>query len=163
MSAARPANDQSNAEKTYQDVSRLTSDGESDFEDDPVVRHARNSTEVADHDRGLLEEEEEREELLTTGKVQQLSKGFFGRRRKEVGPAKLEDEKSRKKARRKKRRDKKSSRHDEEGELMYEMEEGGPRSETSSQASQSSAELDKLNLVHASSSKVSTRAFIDVG
>ena len=33
---------------------------------------------------------------------------------------------------------------DEEGRLMYEMEEGGPVSDISSQASGSSVELDKL-------------------
>ncbi len=133
------------------------SDTDSDFENDPVSQHARTSTEVAEHDRGLLDEEEEREKLLTSGSAQQApSKGFFGRRRKEKTLVEIElDEKERNPRRpHKTRREKRGGGKDEEGELLYEMEEGGETYDTSSQASSSSAELDKQTFAHSSMSKV---------
>lgn len=152
MVEAQPRNEK----QKYEDVSPLTSDAGSDSEDDPVVKHARNSAEVAEHDRELLAEEEEREKLLTARSTRDNPRGFFNRKGKnnEVDGDGGKSSKRRGRKARKSRRNTKGSRHDEEGELMYEMEEGGPRSETSSQASSSSAELDKLNLAHSSMSKV---------
>ena len=154
MSSTTPTAQEGDLKEGYRDES---SDAESDFENDPVSQHARNSTEIAEHDRGLLDEEEEREELLTAGGAKKApSKGFFGRRRKDKKPAEIELNETKRKPRRshKTRREKKGSGKDEEGELLYEMEEGGESYDTSSQASASSAELNKLNLTHSSMSKV---------
>lgn len=133
------------------------SDAESDFENDPISQHARNSTEIAEHDRGLLDEEEESEKLLAAGGAQKApSKGFFGRRQQDKKLAETELNENKRKPRRshKTRREKKGSGKDEEGELLYEMEEGGETYDTSSQASSSFAELDKQNLAHSSMSQV---------
>lgn len=153
MSATAPTAQERDLKDGYRDES---SDVESDFENDPVSRHARNSTEIAEHDRGLLDEEEEREKLLTAGGAQEApSKGLFGRRRKDKKSAEIELKDNKRIPRRshKTRREKKGSGKDEEGELLYEMEEGGESYDTSSQASSSSADLDKLNLAHSSMSK----------
>lgn len=134
-----------------------SSDPESDFKNDPASRHARNSAEMAEHDHGLLDEEEESEKLLAAGGAQETSsKSFLGRRRKDKTVAKIELNENRRRHRRshKTRIGRKGSGKDEEGELLYEMEEGGETYDTSSQASSSSAELDKLNLAHSSTTKV---------
>ena len=138
----------------YRDVS---SDAESDFENDPISQHGRISSETAIRDQSLLEEEEEREKLLAARSTQKApSKGFFGRRPKEERPAEIElnEKKQRHRRSHKTRREKKGSGKDEEGELLYEMEEGGETYDTSSQASSSSAELNKQTLAHSSTSKV---------
>lgn len=154
MSTTTPTAQERDLREGYRDES---SDPESDFENDPVAQHARTSTELAQHDRGLLDEEEEREKLLAAGGVQPApSKGFFGRRHRDGEPAGTELNKNKRRLRRshKTRRGKKRGNKDEEGELLYEMEEGGKSYDTSSQASSSSGELDKLNLAHSSMSKV---------
>ena len=154
MSTTTPIAQERHSKETYRDDS---SDAESDFDNDPVAQHARNSTELAEHDRGLLDEEEERETLLTGGRAQKDSpKGFFGRRQKDTEPSAIElnENKKRSGRARKGKRGKRRNRKDEEGELLYEMEEGGETYDASSQASSSSAELDKLNLSHSSMSKV---------
>ena len=121
----------------YQDVSPLSSDADSD--DEP--------SEVRNHDHELLQEDEERENLLLQGSKRASPKGFFNRAsRNNEGDGLKKQE-----ARRKRRR---HGGTDEDGELMYEMEEGGPHSDISSQASMSSSELDKLNLAHRKPSKV---------
>ena len=150
MSTTTPTAHEMDQKEGYKDEA---SDAESDFENDPVLQHARNSTEVAEYDRGLLNEEEEREELLASPAP---SKGLFGRRRREKKLAEIELNESKRKSRRphKTRREKKGSGKDEEGELLYEMEEGGETYDTSSQASSSSAELDKQNVAYHSMSKV---------
>lgn len=126
----------------YNDVSPLTSDSES--ENDPVARHARTSTDEAAHDQSILREEEERETLLLGQREQSrgvyTDGGFVG--------------KAKRKAKQFKKRRKGPVDNDENGELMYEMEEGGPHSDISSQASMSSVELDKLNLKHHRTSRV---------
>lgn len=153
MFTATPTAQERDPKEGYKDES---SDADSDFENDLADQQARNSTEVAEHDRGLLDEEEEREKLLIAGGAQKTSsKGFFGRRQKDKKLAEIELNENERKPRRshKTRRDKKGSGKDEEGELLYEMEEGGETYDTSSQASSSSAELEKLNLAHSSMSK----------
>ncbi len=142
---ANPEKPRERREEAYQDVSPLDSGDDSDLDNDPVVLNARNSTEVADHDREVLEEEEERENLLATNGKEKRSNGFFGGRRNTETPQPA-------KRRRKKRS---ADVKDEEGKLMYEMEEGGPASDVSSQASRSSLEFDKLNLEKRPSSEVS--------
>ena len=154
MSTNISADQQEISEKSSDDRLSITSDADSDFEGDLVVQHARNSAEIAEHDHEILDEEEEREKLLAGESTGDAPRGFFSKRHK-GGQADMNKQVSRKL-----RRSKKKMRHarggsrDEEGELMYEMEEGGPTSETSSLASSSSTELDKLNLKQSSMSKV---------
>ncbi|KAM0802327.1 alkaline-phosphatase-like protein [Usnea florida] len=153
MSTTTPVARERDSKEDYRDES---SDAESEFDNDPVAQHARNSRELAEHDRGLLDEEEERETLLTGGRAQEdPPKGFFGRRDKDKEPSAIElNEKKKRPGRtRKGKRGKKRNRKDEEGELLYEMEEGRETYDASSQASSSSAELDKLDLSHSSMSK----------
>ena len=158
MSTTTPIAQERDSKEDYRDDS---SDAESEFDNDPVTQHARNSTELAEHDRGLLDEEEERETLLTGGQAQKdRPKGFFGRRQKDKEPSAIELSENKKRVGRARRgkRGKRRNRKDEEGELLYEMEEGGQTYDTSSQASSSSPELDKLNLSHSSMSKVFQRS-----
>ena len=158
MPTTTPIAQKRDSKEDYRDDS---SDAESEFDNDPVAQHARNSTELAEHDRGLLDEEEERETLLTGGRAQKdPPKGFFGRKQKDKEPSafELKENKKRPGRARKGKRGKKRNRKDEEGELLYEMEEGGETYDTSSQASSSSAELDKLNLSDSSMSKVLPRS-----
>ena len=154
MSASAPLFPNGGLEKRYEDIPPVGSDADSDFEDDPVVWHARNSTEVAQHDQKVLDEEEEREELLAGGTAKEASQGFFGRRRRDEqsGAIKTRNETKRSRRSRKKRKEHEGVARDEQGELMYEMEEGGA-GDDSSQASASSAELDKFNLAQSSMSK----------
>lgn len=155
MPSSAPTAQQETAEKVYDEVSPLSSDVESDFEDDPLVQPARNSTELAQLDRELLDEEDGREKLLIVGSTRDKPRGFFNDRRND-GQSKGSGGKTGKRiAHRswKRRRKAKGSSHD--GDLMYEMEEGGPKSEISSQASSSSVELYKMDTVQSSTSKVS--------
>ena len=154
MSTITPTTHERDLREGFRDES---SDAESDLENDLVYQHARNSTEVAERDHGLLDEEEEREELLaTTGIKTAPSKGFFGRGRKGKRPEDIELSGKKQQSRRphKTRKGKKRGGKDEEGELLYEMEEGGETYDTSSQASSSSAEIDKQDSVYFSMSKV---------
>ncbi|KAG8530669.1 uncharacterized protein KY384_004024 [Bacidia gigantensis] len=137
------ANVERSSPEPHEDVSPLTSDAES--EDDPIARHARNSTEVAVHDCGILEEEEEREELLTARTETSSTPKFLSSKIRDIRLNGKLGRASKRDGYRKTRREEHGD-LDENGELMYEMEEGGPHSEISSQASSSSAELDKLNL-----------------
>ena len=146
------------SEKSSYDGVSIPSDADSDFEGDPIVRHARNSVEVAERDHEILDEEEEREKLLAGENSRDATRGFFSRRHK-GGQADMNKQASRGLRRsKKKRKHARGGSRDEEGELMYEMEEGGPTSETSSLASSSSTELDKLNLKQSSMSKVRSEA-----
>lgn len=148
----------STEEKTYQDVSPSASDEDSGLEDDSVDRHARTSDEVADYDRELLGEEDEREKLLAAENTR-VFPGSLGKGRKHEPSYRSGDQRSKRKARKSQytRGKPRIGSHDEEGKLMYEMEEGGPKSETSSQASSSSAELNKMDPAHSSMSKVRNR------
>ncbi len=126
---------------------RSVSDQESDSEDDQVVKGARNSQEIAEHDRSVLKEEEEREKLLTVGEP-----GANGLRRIFSGPdsngskvriGRQERRRQRRQDRKATRRKKKGKDHEENG-LMYEMEEGGPHDDISSASSSNeSSELDR--------------------
>ena len=135
-----------------------SSSSDSDVEDDPTVKHTRTSTEIAEFDRDLLNEEEERENLLTAGAAKEPSRApwsFLGKRRKEDQPSRevIRRLKGKQRRLRRKRRDKNTSDNDE-GHTLFEMEEGGPRSEVSSQASSSSAEQEKTNSKPTLTSKV---------
>lgn len=143
MSSTTPIAQERDLKDGYRDES---SDAGSDFEQDSISKHVLGSAEIAEHDHRLLDEEEEREKLLATRSTQKTpSQGFFGRRQEGKRPA--EDERNEKEQRRRRphktRREKKGSSKDEEGELLYEMEEGDETYDTSSQASSSSADLGK--------------------
>ena len=155
---AMPAEQRERSEKTYQDVSPLNSDSESDLDNDPAVRTARDSTEVANHDREILDEEEERENLLTSNGNSKAkpSRGFFGRSRDDGAPSEKRDGRQIRRDKRRKMGGKGDTK-DGDGALMFEMEEGGLRSDVSSQASSSSLELDKLNLQKRPTTRVSSR------
>lgn len=110
-------------------------DQEFDSDDDQVIDADYTSSKLQKRDRTLLEEEEEREKLLA------LEGSGNGRRKSKKRNARA-------------RKKKLQENNDEAGEFMYEMEEGGGREDTSSLASTSSAELDRLKFEYSSTSKV---------
>ncbi|KAG6313614.1 hypothetical protein E4U44_002465 [Claviceps purpurea] len=122
------------------------SDQDSDSDDDQLQLRARNSRELRAADRIVLMEEEELDRLVTTTRQQQQRRGsglsvpnplkMFGRRpgssqgsspnasaEKLVSPARRNKRSSRRKQKQRRLLD--NARHGEDGELMYEMEEGG--------------------------------------
>ena len=134
-------------EKIYDEVSPLSS-SESESEDED---QARTST-SARRDQEVLREEDERENLLLKhrddGDASEQQEGFLGRTFKSHKKKRRKEEGGRKRGVGKK------GEEGEDGELMFEMEEGGPQSEISSQASMSSSELDKMNLATRRPTKV---------
>ena len=143
---------QNNSSGSYEELSPISSDDDSDNE--PLADNARSSTERAEHDHTLLEEEEEREKLLLgKHRTKPVRQGFFSKK-----SGLLDNVAGRQKSRKSRRRRTGKTATDESGELMFEMEEGGPLtplSDISSRASASSTELDKLNLQDPHSSRVS--------
>ena len=123
----------------------LPSSSDDDSDNDPLAHNARSPTERVEHDHTLLEEEEERENLLLgKSRTKPPRQSFFSKK-----SGLLEDVAGRRKSRRSRQRRKGKTATDENGKLMFEMEEGGPQtplSDISSRASASSTELDKLNL-----------------
>ena len=126
---------------------RSLSEQESDSDDDQVLDGARDSREIAEHDRSVLEQEDEREKLLAAGDEggglrRIFTGGFSNASRVKVG------RRQQRKDRRERRRGKKDrllSGQGQDGELMYEMEEGGLKSDASS-ISDASSELDRRKL-----------------
>lgn len=114
-------------------------ESESDSEDDRALQQIRNSTELADHDRQVLLEEEEQEELLTEKRATGL-RSFFGRKGRSEAQSQRHSGRSSHPRTHKARKRKHNGRSYEAGELLYEMEEGGAKDETSSQASSISAD-----------------------
>ena len=90
-----------------------------------------------EHDRTVLEEEEQREKLVTESSNR--PDGSIANDEGSLGERRRARRKERRRLRKSKRREKGSA--DEEGKLMYEMEEGGSRGDLSSSSS-SSLELD---------------------
>ncbi|KAL8766618.1 MAG: hypothetical protein Q9194_006219 [Teloschistes cf. exilis] len=113
----------------------------SESEDDLVLGEIRDSTELANHDRQVLLEEEEREEFLTE-KRSGSHRPFFGRERKNQGKVQIPKSTQQRSHKARKRKQDGSTR--EAGELLYKMEEGAAKEDTSSQASTSSTEVDRL-------------------
>jgi predicted AlkP superfamily pyrophosphatase or phosphodiesterase len=128
---------------------RTLSDQDSDSEDDEVVHGAQTSLEIAKHDRSVLEEEEEREKLLLEGgKPRGLRRMFSGNLRN--GDKVTIGKRDRRRRRRQERRDERRVRNDqlmrgqgEDEELIFEMEQGGLKSDASSETSEGSSELDR--------------------
>ena len=145
-----------NLDKSDDNAASITSDADSDFEGDPGVRDARDSAELAENDCEVLKEEKEREKLLTGKSKRAAPPGFFKKKRMDErldGEVGIVTTKTPRRSQ-KRRRHTRVGRDNEEGRLMYEMEEGGPRSDTSSLASSSSTALDELNTRQSSISKV---------
>ena len=140
------------AEKSRQHDPLVDSE-ESELDNDPVVRGARDSTETANHDREILDEEDERETLLASENKGKVSKGFTGTN----GSNGILPKKVRKDRMTRRRRYTGRASQDGEGKLIFEMEEGGPVSDVSSEASRSSVDIDGLNEQQRPISRVSLK------
>ncbi|KAK3693598.1 alkaline-phosphatase-like protein [Podospora appendiculata] len=166
------------------DAASIRSDQDSDSDDDERQLRARNSRELRAHDRLVLMEEEELDQLVTeTRKRQQQRRGsnlpipnplrLFTRRSSEGSQSKsrspsvqppepidlpLAEKRERRRTRRKAKKDQllADAQHGEDGELMYEMEEGGMKegSETGeSSEREDSDEVDRRGLLHLADAK----------
>lgn len=115
---------------------RSPSEQDSDSDDDEFLRHPRSTLELSQHDRSVLEDEDELEKLLTrTGPALGLRR-IFSPNGSSVRIGKRERRRARREARLSRR-----ERVSEEGELMYEMEEGLGDDDNSSLMSGSSVDL----------------------
>ena len=116
--------------REYDDDASLRSPSEqdSDSEDDQFVHGSRTSIELAQYDRTVLDEEDEMEKLLTrnTGPTEGLRRIFSPS--SPVGNVKIGKKERRKQRRRQEQRDaSRESRRkhtSENGEFLYEMDEG---------------------------------------
>ncbi|KAI9745089.1 MAG: hypothetical protein M1818_001367 [Claussenomyces sp. TS43310] len=158
--------------KVYDDdVSSLHSDQEEDSEDDEVLIGARSSSDIREHDRQVLLEEEEREEMIRKNErrgsgvvLPGAIKNIFGKAYSSIPLRQQQDypaiggegqEKSERRRQRRSRRMHKRQRLAEDGargedsELMYEMEQGGLKDNSStgdSSETEDSAEIDRRGL-----------------
>ena len=133
----------------YRELSLHSSD--SDTDDNSTAQNR--TTEVAEQDNRILEEEDEREKLILEQKENPERRSFSNGNGAFMDRP-ISDKIRGRKGRSNKARRRKHEGLGEDGALMYEMEEGAQRSETSSQASSSSVELDRLNLQSRHTSKV---------
>jgi hypothetical protein len=104
---------------------RSTSDQGSDSEDEKLVEKSQTTLELNDYDSSVLREEEERENLLTKrGRFDGIKKMFKGSS-SDVGLT-LGDREARRRRRKERRGSMRGLKGDsaEEGQLMFEMEEG---------------------------------------
>ena len=136
------------------DAGSLRSEQDSDTDDDIVAMG--NPREVAAHDKSVLEEEDAREKLLSKGQQSGvfsiLNRVTTGNLNREYSKVKIGKKEKRREKRRERQRIKRSQLEhgeDEEGELMYELEDGGLNSSRSSlsEAGSDSAEEWKLQSV----------------
>ena len=105
---------------------RSPSEQDSDSEDDEYLNKPRTTLELAQHDRSVLEDEEELEKLLTRSGPTSGLRRIFSPNASTVRIGKRERRRQRREERRS-RRDQRKRNHEqtgEDGELMYEMEEG---------------------------------------
>ncbi|KAF4161104.1 hypothetical protein CNMCM6069_006067 [Aspergillus lentulus] len=121
---------------------RSVSEQDSDSDDDEFLRKSRTTLELAEHDRAVLEEEEEMEKLLVRSGPTHGLRRIFSPNGSSVKIGKYERNRDRRRKRHDERRRRRRSAAGENGELMYEMEEGYRESE-SSLLSGSSSELDQ--------------------
>ena len=96
---------------------RSPSEQDSDSDDDALLHQNRSTMELAEHDRAVLEDEEELENLLTRRGAGQGIRRIFSPLEGSVTIGKKPKE-------RRPRRGSRRERVSEDGELMYEMEEG---------------------------------------
>jgi hypothetical protein len=126
------------------DVASLKSlsDQDSDSEDDEILKGNRSTLEIAKHDRTVLEEEEEMENLLVRKGPADGLRRMFSPTSGPVRIGKKERQRRRREAKAKRMRGRQKPY--QEGDLMFEMEEGF-RDETDD-SSTSSWELDRKEL-----------------
>ncbi|KUJ08193.1 Phosphodiest-domain-containing protein [Mollisia scopiformis] len=148
------------------------SDQDTDSEDDEVLMGARTSADIRAHDRNVLLEEEERDKLLEESRrrgrrgsalvmpaplKKLFSKSFTelpmagSSEQEEIPAEKSSDKRKRRRERRSKRKERlmDEASHGEDGELMYEMEEGGMKEGSatgSSSDNEGSDEIDRRGL-----------------
>ncbi|KAK3335421.1 alkaline-phosphatase-like protein [Cercophora scortea] len=168
------------------DAASIRSDQDSDSDDDERQARARNSRELRAHDRLVLMEEEELDQLVTETRKRQLQRRgsnlpipnplrLFTRRSSEGSQSRSRspsvqppepidllplaaEKRERRRTRRKAKKDRllADAQHGEDGELMYEMEEGGMKegSETGeSSEREDSDEVDRRGLLHLADAK----------
>ncbi|CAM1501806.1 Fc.00g037900.m01.CDS01 [Cosmosporella sp. VM-42] len=162
------------------------SDQDTDSEDDELISRARNSRELRAHDRIVLMEEEEMDKLVVDSrrKQERQRRGsgrrgsglavpnplkIFGRRPSITQSSSaindssddlLSEKRSTRRSRRKQKKERllEHAQHGEDGELMYEMEEGGMKDGSStgdSSERDDSDEMDRrqLNMIAAAKSE----------
>ncbi|KAJ5274052.1 Alkaline phosphatase-like alpha/beta/alpha [Penicillium angulare] len=132
---------------------RSPSEQDSDSEDDEFLRHPRSTLELAKHDQSVLEDEDELEKLLTRRGPAHGIRRMFSPNGSNVRIGKKERRRARKEARLSRR-----ERVSEEGELMYEMEEGFGDDE--SLMSGSSTDLDDDDYIYEPPSKFSWQRYL---
>ncbi|GFF33631.1 uncharacterized pyrophosphatase/phosphodiesterase C725.05c [Aspergillus udagawae] len=135
---------------------RSISEQDSDSDDDEFLRKSRTTLELAEHDRTVLEEEEEMEKLLVRSGPTHGLRRIFSPNGSSVKIGKYERSRDRRKKRQDERKRRRRSAAGENGELMYEMEEGYRESE-SSLLSGSSSELDQRSEKQYADSRVRPR------
>lgn len=167
------------------DAISIRSEQDTDSEDDERQLRARNSRELLAHDRLVLMEEEELEQMVTeTRRKQELERTvsnlpipgplrMLARRMSDVSPsrsrssssapgASTDDLVAEKRNKRRQRRQAKRDRllaeaqHGEDGELMYEMEEGGMKDGSSTGDSsdrEDSDDVDRRGLLYFADAK----------
>lgn len=106
----------------------------------------RSSAEISPGDRVILEEEEERETLLTGGSVAGPFQRLFSGDHNGSGQAKL-GKREKRRMKKEARRARKRRIRGEDSELMYEMEEGGRRSDSDSSLNSSEEDKERLGTV----------------
>ncbi|KAK3372014.1 alkaline-phosphatase-like protein [Podospora didyma] len=156
------------------DAVSIRSDQDSDSDDDERQLRARNSRELRAHDRLVLMEEEELDQLVTETRRRQQRRGsnlpipnplrLFARRMSDVSISRsrsptgqtpvefavetpISEKRSLRRARRKAKRDRllADAQEGEDGELMYEMEEGGIKSGSSTGESSDRGDSDEVD------------------
>lgn len=163
------------------DAASIRSDQDSDSDDDERQLRARNSRELRAHDRLVLMEEDELDQLVTeTRRRQERDRrgsglipnplSLFGRRGSDLSPSSprlhpesstedlVAEKRSRRRSRRKAKRERllSEAQHGEDGELMYEMEEGGMKEGSSTGESSDrddSDERDRKGLLQLADSR----------
>ncbi|CAI7591907.1 unnamed protein product [Penicillium glandicola] len=116
---------------------RSPSEQDSDSDDDALLEQNRSTLEIAEHDRAVLEDEEELEKLL-------IRRGTGHGLRRIFSPNGSTVKIGKTKSLRRQRRGSRRERVSEDGELMYEMEEG-VGDDNASLLSGSSLDLDGKN------------------
>ncbi|KAG9231577.1 alkaline-phosphatase-like protein [Amylocarpus encephaloides] len=176
----------SNYDDDVSSIHSERSDQETDTEDDEVLMGARTSADIRAHDRSVLIEEEERDKLLEEssrrgrrgsamsipGPLKKLFSKSFSElpgtssnaemgEMSEKGGGKRERRK-RRRAKRKQKKDKLMSdaQNGEDGQLMYEMEEGGMKDGSAtgdSSETEGSDEIDRRGLLGLRADKAQKR------
>jgi predicted AlkP superfamily pyrophosphatase or phosphodiesterase len=159
------------------------SDRDTDSEDDEILMGARSSADIRAHDRGLLVEEEERDKLMEDSRrrgrresaisITNPLKKLFSKSFSELPTAESQSdigekdvEESQRRARRRQRRSKRKdqmltdAQNGEDGQLMYEMEEGGMKEGSAtgdSSETEGSDDIDRRGLRGLHDDKAQTR------